>query len=776
MARGVARRPKKENDKNMSDVVVVLGMHRSGTSAVAGALTKLGGGPPKHLMAADPSNARGFFKSVPFMHFHDELLASAGTDWRDWRLFNPGWIRSPVAADFRRRAKDLFVEEFNGSALPVLKDPRICRFTPFWLNVLRDMRATPHIAMPIRSPLDVAESLKNVHGLSLTHGLLLWLRHVLDAESQSRSVARSIFTRKAFQSDWRGVCDKIAAETHLSWPRLSDRAAREIDRFLAKELVHHDTDDAALVAHADVHEWTLRAYEALLELARNPLSNSALATLDDISALLDQSSKLFGRVLIDCEVDLEDARGEARAASGERDALRSRHNEMLAEKAAALAELAAREEQAERAREEAAREKDALAQALAAALAERDASNAAHAGAAAELQARQRDLDEFASLSEEIEAALGEAERDKEGLSRTLAAAVAERDALSARQAQIAAELQARQRELAEKAAALAELAARAEEAEAGRGEAGARRRRRCRARSPPLPPNATRFATPIRELPGNCRRSGGAWRRRGRRGRTGGRPRSGAAGGAGPRPSRRRSFRPSCKARATSPRRGKPRTPRRSPSAKRPPGANSRRAGRTRRRRGGAGASEGEAARKGPLALLSPPAGANPPPARQAAHPQRPLRRRILPRRTIPRRCRAPRRTARGTRSPPRGIGRRGGLLPRLPPQSAVRNPLVPGALRGRAPLRRQPAHALFPPRLARGARSRPWLPDPNITSKPTRTCAPPASTRWPTIRATAATRAGCRSGRGEARGRRYPTRRARRRFPASGRFQPLA
>ena len=75
----------------MPDVIVVLGMHRSGTSAVAGTLTKLGGAAPKHLLTADSGNPRGYFESVAFMEFHDELLASAGSCWHDWRLFNPGW-------------------------------------------------------------------------------------------------------------------------------------------------------------------------------------------------------------------------------------------------------------------------------------------------------------------------------------------------------------------------------------------------------------------------------------------------------------------------------------------------------------------------------------------------------------------------------------------------------------------------------------------------------------------------------------------------------------
>jgi hypothetical protein len=52
-------------------------------------LRNSGGATPNHLMAADSGNARGYFESVPFMNFHDELLASAGSYWHDWRKFNP---------------------------------------------------------------------------------------------------------------------------------------------------------------------------------------------------------------------------------------------------------------------------------------------------------------------------------------------------------------------------------------------------------------------------------------------------------------------------------------------------------------------------------------------------------------------------------------------------------------------------------------------------------------------------------------------------------------
>jgi hypothetical protein len=295
----------------VSDVVLVLGMHRSGTSAVSGALTKLGCGAPKTLMPAFADNPRGYFESVAVADFHDELLDSAGSHWSDWRVFNPAWRSSSVAASFRARAKELFAGEFGNFPLPLLKDPRVCRFAPFWLDVFKELKLTPHIVMPIRSPLDVAKSLKRRDGFSMVRGMALWLRHVLDSEAHTRGEARSIFPWKALLSDWRKTCDKIATDTRLTWPRQSDRAAYDIERFLSEKFVHHNGDQIALAAHSDTHEWTLRAYEALLELARNPQSNSAMATLDEIRAAFDRSSEMFGRLLVGSELEAEEARERA---------------------------------------------------------------------------------------------------------------------------------------------------------------------------------------------------------------------------------------------------------------------------------------------------------------------------------------------------------------------------------------------------------------------------------------------------------------------------------
>ncbi len=312
---------------------------------------KLGGAPPRHLMTANDANVTGYFESLPIVEFHDELLASAGSNWHDWRQFNPAWYSSPAAASYKERAKELFRAEFGLAPLPVLKDPRICRFVPFWLDIFTEMDVKPRVVIPIRSPLEVARSLKTRDGMPLSKGLLLWLRHVLDAELQSRTMARSIFTWSDFISDWRRVCEKISGDTGVAWACLSDRSAHDIERFLKTELVHNRVNHAELIAHSDVHEWTIAAYEALLQLAHHPFSNSAAEKLNEIRHLLEQSSAMFGRLLIDYEIGIEESQARLEAMRGEHELLRGRQAGTEAELSTAQrdserlsAELLARDE------------------------------------------------------------------------------------------------------------------------------------------------------------------------------------------------------------------------------------------------------------------------------------------------------------------------------------------------------------------------------------------------------------------------------------------------
>ncbi|MCF1496265.1 hypothetical protein GOZ83_28590 [Agrobacterium vitis] len=311
----------------MSDIIVVLGMHRTGTSSVAGTLVKLGGGAPQHLMPTSAFNERGYFESNVIAQFNDEILASAGTRWDDWREFNPDWYNSTVARSFQARAREVFNEEFDTALLPVVKDPRICRFFPFWRQVFEGMGKTVHVVMPLRSPWDTAKSLNYRNQMHMTHVIMLWLRHVLDAEAETRDLPRAIFSWQDFLGDWRGTCAAISAETGLTWPRLSDRSIAEVEHFLSRDLQHHDSEEKTFPQLRQVNHWAMEAYEALKELSASPQSKTARTTLTTVREAFNNSAAIFGRLLIEYEITVEERNRTLEAAVREREALQKAQNE-----------------------------------------------------------------------------------------------------------------------------------------------------------------------------------------------------------------------------------------------------------------------------------------------------------------------------------------------------------------------------------------------------------------------------------------------------------------
>jgi hypothetical protein len=128
----------------------------------------------------------------------------------------------------------------------VMKDPRICRFLPFWSTALGEMNIASLVVVPIRSPLEVAQSLAARDGFSLEKGLLIWLRHVLDAERETRHLPRAIVGMDEFLGDWRGSIKTIGRLLKIEWPRFDDLVAAAIDNFLSRDLKHQNAPDEAL--------------------------------------------------------------------------------------------------------------------------------------------------------------------------------------------------------------------------------------------------------------------------------------------------------------------------------------------------------------------------------------------------------------------------------------------------------------------------------------------------------------------------------------------------
>lgn len=178
--------------------LLVLGMHRSGTSALAGALVADGWEVPGNSLPPTDDNPEGYFESREVIQINNALLAEFGQNWSSTRPLPHDWAQAPRVNLLREQAR-VFLEGTLHSTKLVIKDPRLCRTFPFWQDVLRDLGFRIEAVIVIRDPHAVSASLARrmldarfrPAGIpSISLGCRLWVRHVLDAERHTRSVTR----------------------------------------------------------------------------------------------------------------------------------------------------------------------------------------------------------------------------------------------------------------------------------------------------------------------------------------------------------------------------------------------------------------------------------------------------------------------------------------------------------------------------------------------------------------------------------------------------------
>lgn len=230
---------------------LVVGMHRSGTSSVAGTLALLGFVPPVNLIGENKANPKGHWESSAVARLNDRIMEFAGSRWQDWRPFNESWYDTPYLQRFAAEAEEVLDAEFADSPMMVLKDPRICRLAKFWLHVLDMGDVEPVIFMPFRDPLEVAQSLEARNGFTALTSEFLWLRYILDAERGTRCRTRFIFSYADFVADWRSVINRAKDVLGVQFPKLSISTSSKIDDFLDADLYRNradpDSDRSALL-------------------------------------------------------------------------------------------------------------------------------------------------------------------------------------------------------------------------------------------------------------------------------------------------------------------------------------------------------------------------------------------------------------------------------------------------------------------------------------------------------------------------------------------------
>ena len=216
--------------------ILVLGMHRSGTSALTGCLLGLGVPLGRPLLPATPGeNAGGCFEVEGVRQLHGRILSAFGATPLDTSSLPAGWERHPVAREARATLAALLDEIFGSRPLWAVKDPRLCVLLPLWLPLLEERGVEPRFVLAHRNPWEIARSLGK-RGVPAFTALAAWLAHVESAERLTRGRVRTVARYADLLARPVAELERIGTALGTTWPFPPAGERSRIDAFLHSEL------------------------------------------------------------------------------------------------------------------------------------------------------------------------------------------------------------------------------------------------------------------------------------------------------------------------------------------------------------------------------------------------------------------------------------------------------------------------------------------------------------------------------------------------------------
>ena len=249
-----------------SRIISVIGMHRSGTSALTKGLEALGIGLGDTIIPAAADNPKGYWEDRLVLAINKALLERCDIAWNDLRIVEEGEFLDPALGDLADQAAKLFADRIAAYGNWGFKDPRTVRVLPFWLHAAQRAGIDLQFVVAFRHPLAVAQSLQVRNGIPQVRGMLMWAAYLLPFLDRIRSFPHVFVTYDQLLDAPEDSIRKIADT--LDWSVRRDRLVDYTHAFLNKDLRHHPTDsEQDSLQQQPVPEVVTSAYTLLSQAA-----------------------------------------------------------------------------------------------------------------------------------------------------------------------------------------------------------------------------------------------------------------------------------------------------------------------------------------------------------------------------------------------------------------------------------------------------------------------------------------------------------------------------
>ncbi|MBB1077816.1 glycosyl transferase, partial [Rhodoferax sp. 4810] len=171
-------------------LVVILGMHRSGTSAITRALQVLGVNLGDKFLPPKGDNLKGFWEDSDINALNIEMLFAIDSDWHHLSPIESNNVDTLRKNGYFLRAVEMLRLKVGELTVFAFKDPRVAKLLPFWKEVFVHCRYEVSYVIALRHPLSVVKSLAKRNGFDAEKIYLLWLGHVIESLTGSDGTKR----------------------------------------------------------------------------------------------------------------------------------------------------------------------------------------------------------------------------------------------------------------------------------------------------------------------------------------------------------------------------------------------------------------------------------------------------------------------------------------------------------------------------------------------------------------------------------------------------------
>ncbi len=243
----------------------VMGMGRSGTSAITRVLSLCGGTLPAGMVGANSGNPLGYWEPRAALDLNDAILRRHGSSWSDPTLR----LQEEGAFDAEEKAACIaeigaFLTTLPAAPLVLIKDMRITALSGMWFEAARLAGFDIAAVIAVRHPQEVIASVAARSRASPELSSALWLKYNLLAERHTRGLPRVFVEYANLLDDWRREIKRISAALAID---LNTREEGAIEEFLKPDLRRQQYRGP--ITEPFGMDWISVVYEVLRAAARD---------------------------------------------------------------------------------------------------------------------------------------------------------------------------------------------------------------------------------------------------------------------------------------------------------------------------------------------------------------------------------------------------------------------------------------------------------------------------------------------------------------------------